>query len=83
LCAQPVGSESALLLRTLGYCALALGAQLRLIIFQALLRLLALLTLAQLLELCFASLSHLAVYFTTLGIRLTADACHEGGYEGE
>jgi len=56
-----------------------LGAELRLVVLQALLCLLALLTLTQLLELCFARLGNLAVYLATLGLRLSADHCGEGG----
>src|SRR5262249_37286874 len=74
--------KSALLRRRfLGYCSLALGTQLRLIVLQALLRLLALLTLTELLELGFARLGHLGVDLTTLGLRLCADAHCEGGHQ--
>lgn len=47
------------------------------------LRLLAFLTLAELLELCFARLGNLAIDFTTLGIRLSAETRDEGGYDDE
>jgi hypothetical protein len=48
-----------------------------------LLRLLAFLTLAKLLELCFARLGNLVIDFTTLGIRLSADTQDEGGHDDE
>ena len=77
-------SDSALLLGSLlGNCALALGTQLRLIAFQALFGLLALLTLTELLELSFARLCNLAIYLTTLGLCLSGDARHERGHEDE
>jgi hypothetical protein len=41
------------------------------------------LTLAELLQLYFASLCYLTIYLTTLGIRLTADAQHEGSHENK
>jgi hypothetical protein len=67
-----------LLFGSLGYCVFATGAQLRLIVLQALLCLLALLTLAQLLELRFARLGNLAIDLTTLGLRLHTNACEKG-----
>ena len=38
---------------------------------------------AELLELLFARCCHLGIYRPTLGIRLSADTHHEGGYEAE
>ena len=50
---------------------------------EALLRLFALLTLAELLELRFARLGNLAIYLMTLGLRVSAHIHHECGHEAK
>ncbi|HEV3182423.1 MAG TPA: hypothetical protein VGY90_06385 [Steroidobacteraceae bacterium] len=78
----------ALLLRTLGDYAFALGTQLRLIVLQTLLGLLSRLTLAQLLDIGFARLGNLSIhvataFLTTLVLRLSTHAYGEDADKDE